>query len=115
MHSKRYSLKGAARAQNSRIVVTAGIAVVVRRVQYMKTNRARAEPATTALQEARQGIRITQDYQEVWSKEVVALVIMLQRCPIHARATPDTFCGVVQELCECLAPVVKKANFFTWR
>ena len=51
MHSKGHYIKGDARAQNG------GIAVEVRRVQYMKTSRAGAEPATTTLQEARQGTR----------------------------------------------------------
>ena len=56
--------------------------------------------------------RITQDYWEVWREEIVALVIVLQRCAICARSSPNVFCGVVQELCECLAPVVEVGDLF---
>ena len=51
--AKDYCIKGAARAQNSRVAVTAGIAVGVRGVQYKKTSRAGADPATTTLHGAR--------------------------------------------------------------
>ena len=56
--------------------------------------------------------RITEDYWEVWREEMVVLAIVLQRCAIHARASPNTFCRVVQELCKCLAPVVEGADLF---
>ena len=42
----------------------------------------------------------------------VALAIVLQRCAIHAGASPNTFCRAVQELCKCLAPVVKGGDLF---
>ena len=57
MHSKRHGIKGTARAQNSRIAETAGIAVGVRRAQIVEDQQSRSGAATTTLQEARQGIR----------------------------------------------------------
>ena len=55
---------------------------------------------------------MTQDYQEVWREESVMLAIVLQWCTILPRAPSDIFCGAVQELHECLAPVVEKGNLF---
>ena len=57
--------------------------------------------------------RITQDYWEVWRKETVVLAIVLQRCAIHAEASPDVFCGAVQELQNCLVPMVEKGDLFS--
>ena len=56
--------------------------------------------------------RMTQDYWEVWREETVALPIVLQRCTIHARASPNMFCGMVQELCEYLFPMVEEGDLF---
>ena len=42
----------------------------------------------------------------------MALAIVLQRCAIHVKAFPNTFCRAVQELFECLTPVVKEGNLF---
>ena len=43
---------------------------------------------------------------------MVTLAIVLQRCTMHARASPDVFCGAVQELHNCLGPVVEKGDLF---
>ena len=40
----------------------------------------------------------------------MALAIVVQRCAIHTKDSPNTFCGVVQELHECLAPVVNEGD-----
>ena len=56
--------------------------------------------------------RITRDYQEVQRAEMVVLAIVLHRCAIHTRASPDVFCGAVQELHDCLVPIVEKGNLF---
>ena len=45
-------------------------------------------------------------------EEMVVLAIVLQRCTIHARASPDVFCRVVQELRNCLVPMVEASNLF---
>ena len=56
--------------------------------------------------------RITWDYWEVLREEIVALAIVLQRCAIHAGASPNVFCRVVQKLHECLAPMVEEDEPF---
>ena len=38
----------------------------------------------------------------------VALAFVLQRWAIHAGASPDVFCGAVQELQDCLVPMVEE-------
>ena len=43
---------------------------------------------------------------------MIALAIVLQRCAIHAGASPNEFCRVVQELCKCLGPVVEEGDLF---
>ena len=45
---------------------------------------------------------------------MVALTIVLQTCAIHARALLDVFCGAVQELHDCLVPVVEKGDLFLY-
>ena len=52
------------------------------------------------------------DYWEVWREETVALAIVFQRCAIHAGASPDVFCGAVQELYDCLIPMVEEGDLF---
>ena len=44
----------------------------------------------------------TQDYQEVWHKETVALSMALQRCTVPSRMPLVMLCRAVQELCRCL-------------
>ena len=56
--------------------------------------------------------RITWDYWEVQRGESVVLATVLQRCVIHARASPDVFCRAVQELLNCLVIVVEKGDLF---
>ena len=56
--------------------------------------------------------RITQECQEVQKEETVVLAIVLQRCAIHAGASPSVFCRMVQELHKCLVLVVKRGNLF---
>ena len=52
----------------------------------------------------------TQDYWVMQYKEMVALVMALQRCTIHSRTPPGILCKEVQELCRCLASVIKSGN-----
>ena len=56
--------------------------------------------------------QMTQDYWVVLREETIILAIILQQCTIHARAPPDVFCGAVQQLHECLAPVIEESNLF---
>ena len=56
--------------------------------------------------------RVTQDYHEVQREETVALDVVLQRCAIHAGASPNVFCWAVQEIHYCLVPMVDKGNLF---
>ena len=55
--------------------------------------------------------QLTSNYQEVWKEETVVLAIILQQCTIWARAPPDMFSGVVQELHEHLALVVEEGDW----
>ena len=43
---------------------------------------------------------------------MVVLAVVLQMCAIHARASPNAFCGVVQELHNYLVHMVEKGNLF---
>ena len=54
--------------------------------------------------------RMTGDYQEQWREESVALALVLQGSAIHARASPNVFCRAVQELHDCLVPMVEEGN-----
>ena len=49
---------------------------------------------------------------KVQREETVALAIVFQRCAIWAGASPNVFCGVVQELHECLVPMVEEDDLF---
>ena len=53
-----------------------------------------------------------QDYWEVQREEMVVLAVVLQRCAICARDSPNVFCSVVQELHDCLVPVEEDSNLF---
>ena len=45
-------------------------------------------------------------------EEMVALAVVLQSCPIHARTSLNVFCRGVQDLHKCLVPVVEEGNLF---
>ena len=59
--------------------------------------------------------RMIQDYQEVQREETVVLAIVLWRCAIHAGASPSVFCRVVQELHNCLVPMMEVGNLFNMK
>ena len=35
----------------------------------------------------------------------------LQSCAVQSRMTPGVLCGAVQELCQCLAPLIEEDSF----
>ena len=47
------------------------------------------------------------DYQEVREEETVALAMVLQSCTVQSGMPQGVLCGVVQELCQCLAPLIE--------
>ena len=60
--------------------------------------------------------RVTHDYHEVQREEMVLLTVVLQRCAIHAGASPNAFCRVVQEVHDYLDLMMeKKKACLRWR
>ena len=49
----------------------------------------------------------THNYQEVRKEEMIALAVALQSCVVQLGMPPGVLCGVVQELCQCLAPLLE--------
>ena len=44
---------------------------------------------------------------EVRKEEMIALAMALQSCAVQLGMSPGVLCGVVQELCQCLAPLLE--------
>ena len=54
----------------------------------------------------------THNYQEVRKEETIALAMALQRCAVQLGMPPGVLCGVVQQLCQCLAPLLEGGDLF---
>ena len=48
------------------------------------------------------------DYQEVRKEETVALAMALQSCTVQLGTPLGVLCSVVQEVCQCLAPLIEE-------
>ena len=47
------------------------------------------------------------DYWEVRREEMITLAMALKRCMVQLGMLPGVLCGAVQELCQCLAPLLE--------
>ena len=48
------------------------------------------------------------NYQEVQKEDTIALAVALQSCAVQSGTSPGVLCGVVQELHQCLAPLIEE-------
>ena len=48
------------------------------------------------------------DYQEVRKEEMAAMTVALQSCAVRSGTPSGVLCGVIKELCQCLAPSLRE-------